>query len=65
MDNKPQIDDSQRSPKIQRMLGEKLPRIIRHGTLLVLAIFIIILSVIALLIPVSEDGTTIFGLLAN
>jgi len=46
------------------MLGEKLPGIIRYGTIFVLVIFVI-LAVIALLVPVSEDGTTIFGLLAD
>lgn len=64
MDKKTQIDDSQRSPKIQSMLGEKLPWIIRHGTLLVLAVFII-LSVIVLLTPMSDDGATIFDLLVD
>ena len=46
------------------MLGEKLPWIIRHGTLLVLAVFII-LSVIVLLTPMSDDGATIFDLLVD
>ncbi|GEM_PF-1167963 len=64
MDKQTHTDDTQRSPKIQSMLGEKLPGIIRYGTIFVLVIFVI-LAVIALLVPVSEDGTTIFGLLAD
>lgn len=64
MDKKTHTDNAQRSPKIQRMLGEKLPGIIRYGTTFVLAIFVI-LAVIAILVPISEDGTTIFGLLAD
>lgn len=64
MDKQTHTDDTQRSPKIQSMLGEKLPGIIRYGTIFVLVIFVI-LAVIALLVPVSEDGTTILGLLAD
>lgn len=64
MDKQTHTDDTQRSPKIQSMLGEKLPGIIRYGTIFVLVIFVI-LAVIALLVLVSEDGTTIFGLLAD
>lgn len=64
MNKKTHIDDSQRSSKIQNMLGEKLPGIIRYGSLLVLAIFII-LAVIVLLIPMSDSGATIFDILTD
>lgn len=64
MDKKTHTDDAQRSPKIQSMLGEKLPAIIRLGTIFISVLFAI-LAVIAVLMPISEDGTTIFDLLAD
>ena len=58
---KSQLNDiNTRSPKIRRILGEAPPWIIRHGTLAVLVVFIL-LALMAIFVPVSDDGATIIS----
>lgn len=55
----PDPDEIQRSEKVRRLLDERLPWILRHGTALVLLLFLIAAILLAFLPYPHGDGESI------